>query len=66
MAIAFRAKLWSPMEGKGSSFVTMPKSASSQLPARGRVAVEGTVNGFQLAAVGRADHIGEEGRDTLS
>jgi Domain of unknown function (DUF1905)/Bacteriocin-protection, YdeI or OmpD-Associated len=48
MAIAFRAKLWAPMEGKGWSFVTMPKSASSQLPARGRVAVEGTINGFQF------------------
>jgi Domain of unknown function (DUF1905)/Bacteriocin-protection, YdeI or OmpD-Associated len=48
MAIPFRAKLWAPMEGKGWSFVTMPKSASAQLPARGRVAVEGTVNGFEF------------------
>jgi len=45
MAITFRAKLWAPMEGKGWSFVTMPKSANGQLPARGRVAVEGMVNG---------------------
>jgi hypothetical protein len=48
MAIAFRAKLWAPMEGKGWSFVTMPKSASSQLPARGPVAVEGTIDGSQF------------------
>ena len=32
MAITFRAKLWAPMEGKGWSFVTMPKAASAQLP----------------------------------
>lgn len=48
MAISFRAKLWAPMEGKGWSFVTMPKSASEKLPARGRVAVEGTINGFEF------------------
>ena len=48
MAISFRAKLWAPMEGKGWSFVTMPKSASEELPARGRVAVEGTINGFEF------------------
>lgn len=48
MAITFRAKLWAPMEGKGWSFVTMPKSAGGQLPARGRVAVEGTINGFEF------------------
>lgn len=35
------------MEGMGWSFVTLPKSASAQLPARGRVAVEGTINGFK-------------------
>ena len=48
MAITFRAKLWAPMEGKGWSFVTMPKPASAQLPARGRVAVTGTINGFEF------------------
>jgi hypothetical protein len=48
MAITFRAKLWAPMEGKGWAFVTMPKSASAQLPARGRVAIEGAVNGFKF------------------
>ena len=48
MAITFRAKLWAPMEGKGWSFVTMPKPASAQLPARGRVAVVGTINGFEF------------------
>ena len=36
------------MEGKGWSFVTMPKSASAQLPARGRVPVEGTINSFEF------------------
>jgi len=48
MAITFRATLWAPMEGKAWSFVTMPQSASGQLPARGRVAVEGTINGFEF------------------
>jgi Bacteriocin-protection, YdeI or OmpD-Associated/Domain of unknown function (DUF1905) len=48
MAITFRAKLWAPMEGKGWSFVTMPKPASARLPARGRVAVTGTINGFKF------------------
>jgi len=46
MAISFRAKLWAPMEGKRWTFVTLPKSASAQLPRRGRVSVTGTVNGF--------------------
>src|ERR1700760_3181130 len=46
MPIQFKAKLWSPMEGKGWTFITMPKSASAQLPVRGRVAVAGTINGF--------------------
>lgn len=36
------------MEGEGWWFVTMPKSASAQLPARGRVAVEGTIDGFKF------------------
>lgn len=45
MAIEFRAKLWAPMEGKGWTFVTMPQSASAKLPARGRVAIQGTING---------------------
>ena len=44
--IAFQAKLWSAMEGKGWTFVTMPKKASQQLPARARVPIEGTINGF--------------------
>ncbi len=48
MAITFRARLWAPMEGKGWSFVTLPKSASTQLPGRGRVAVKGTINGFEF------------------
>ena len=48
MAIKFKAKLWSPMEGKGWTFVTMPGSASEQLPKRGRIAIEGTINGFSF------------------
>lgn len=46
MPIQFKAKLWTPMEGKGWTFVTMPKTASEKLPKRGRVAIQGTVNGF--------------------
>jgi hypothetical protein len=48
VAIQFEAKLWSPMEGKGWTFITLPRSASAQLPTRGRVAVEGTINGFSF------------------
>ncbi len=48
MPIEFRAKLWSPMEGKGWTFATMPKPASQKLPARGRVAIKGTINGFSF------------------
>ncbi len=48
MPIEFRATLWSPMEGKGWTFATMPKSASEKLPARGRVAIKGTINGFSF------------------
>ena len=50
MAIQFKAKLWSAMEGKGWTFITMPKEASAQLPARGRVAVKGTINGFPFTS----------------
>ena len=34
------------MESKGWTFITMPKSASKKLPKRGRIAVQGTINGF--------------------
>lgn len=44
MPIQFKAKLWSAMEGKGWTFVTMPKAASEKLPKRGRIAIQ--VNGF--------------------
>lgn len=46
MAIQFKAKLWAGMEGKNWTFVTMPKNVSEKLPKRGRIAIEGTVNGF--------------------
>lgn len=46
MVIQFKAKLWAGMEGKNWTFVTMPKSASEKLPRRGRVPIEGTINGF--------------------
>ena len=58
MEICFRAKLWAPMEGKGWSLVTMPKSASAQLPARGRVAVEGTINGCKFRSSAFPDGAG--------
>ncbi len=34
------------MEGKGWTFITMPKAASEKLPRRGRIAIQGTINGF--------------------
>jgi len=46
MPIQFKAKLWSAMEGKGWTFITMPKAASEKLPGRGRIAIQGTINGF--------------------
>lgn len=46
MPIQFKAKLWSAMEGKGWTFVTMPKAASEKLPKRGQIAITGTFNGF--------------------
>jgi Domain of unknown function (DUF1905)/Bacteriocin-protection, YdeI or OmpD-Associated len=46
MPIQFKAKLWAPMEGKGWTFVTMPKAASEKLSKRSRIAIEGTINGF--------------------
>jgi hypothetical protein len=46
MPIQFQAKLWAAMEGKGWTFITMPKAASEKLPKRGRIAIEGTINGF--------------------
>jgi len=46
--LTFQAKIWSPTEGKGWTFATMPKTASAQLPVRGRVPVMGTINGFEF------------------
>jgi len=44
--IEFEAELWAAMEGKGWTFVTLPAAASGKLPGRGRVAIQGTINGF--------------------
>jgi hypothetical protein len=44
--IEFKAKVWASLEGKGWTFVTLPKTASAKLPARGRVAIAGTIDGF--------------------
>lgn len=46
MKIEFEAELWAAMEGKGWTFVTLPAAASERLPSRGRVAIQGTINGF--------------------
>ncbi len=50
--IRFRAKLLRPATPKGASwtFLTLPKSASAKLPARGMTTVEGTVNGSPFRA----------------
>ena len=44
--IEFKAKVWAAMEGKGWTFVTLPKRASAKLGAKGRVPIQGTINGF--------------------
>lgn len=44
--IEFKATVWAPMAGKGWTFVTLPKAASAKLGAKGRVPVQGTINGF--------------------
>lgn len=46
MPIEFKAKVWAAMEGKGWTFATLPKTASAKLGARGRVPIQGTINGF--------------------
>ena len=46
MPIEFKAKVWAPMEGKGWTFVTLPKAASAKLGAKGRVPIQGAINGF--------------------
>lgn len=40
------------------SFLTLPKSASSMLPSRGMVSVEGTINGFLFRAALQPDGMG--------
>lgn len=47
-SIQFKAKLWASLEGKGWTFVTLPKTASAKLGARGRVPIRGTINGFEF------------------
>jgi hypothetical protein len=52
--IRFKAKLFRPAESAkaGSwTFLTLPKSASTKLPSRGMIAIEGTINGFPFQAV---------------
>lgn len=52
-ASTFKAKLLCPAKpGKGDAwaFLVLPKSASDQLPRRGRTSVEGTINGHLFHA----------------
>ena len=44
--IRFTAAPWSPMVGKGWTFVDLPTTASAALGVPARVAVRGTINGF--------------------
>ncbi len=46
--IAFDAELRAPMPGKAWTFVTLPPAASARLGTRGRIAVEGTINGHRF------------------
>lgn len=62
-AIRFTAKLLRPKSVDGPAewtFLTLPKEASAQLPSRGQVSVEGTLNGSPFQATldpdGRGGH----------
>lgn len=46
--IGFKAKLWAGMEGGSWTFATLPKAASAKLGRKGRVPIEGTINGFRF------------------
>ena len=50
--IRFKARLLRPAEPKRAtwSFLVLPRSASSRLPSRGMVAVEGSINGSPFKA----------------
>ncbi len=55
--IRFSATLHRPAEPKSASwaFLTLPKRASSKMPSRGMVSVQGTINGSPLRATLRPD-----------
>jgi hypothetical protein len=51
--IRFTAKLLRPAESDKTdswTFLTLPKAASANLPSRGMMAIEGTINGFAFQA----------------
>ncbi|MHB8635755.1 MAG: YdeI/OmpD-associated family protein [Fimbriimonadaceae bacterium] len=54
----FRAKLHRPAEGADWTFLRLPQEASDQMPARSMVAVEGTLNAIDFAAVLQPDSEG--------
>jgi hypothetical protein len=56
--IRFRARLCVPAEGGDWTFLRLPQEASTRLPTRNMVSVEGTMNGFPFAATLQPDSEG--------
>jgi len=54
----FKAKLCRPAGGGDWTFLRLPQEASDQMPTRGMVSVEGTMNGFAFAATLEPDSHG--------
>jgi hypothetical protein len=57
-SIRFKAKLFRPAEGEKAcswTFLLLPKNASSKLPSRGVMPIEGTLNGFPFQATLQPD-----------
>jgi hypothetical protein len=53
--IQFKARLLRPESGRGAAFVVLPASASSRLPTRSALTVEGTINGHAFRALLQPD-----------
>ena len=58
IATRFKAKLHRPAEEGDWTFLRLPQEASSQMPARSMVSVDGTLNGFPFTATLQPDSEG--------
>lgn len=56
--IRFKARLCVPAEGGDWTFLRLPQEASSRLPTRSMVSVDGTMNGFPFCATLQPDSEG--------